>query len=151
MNENRKDGLTMTNTEKAAYLRGLVEGLDLDPEKKETKVIRAMMELLEDMALSVQELEDAYEDLAEQLDEVDEDLGTLEEEYYGEDNEDCGCGCCCGEDDECYYEVTCPNCQETICLSEDMVLEGSLDCPNCGETLEFDIEDVVDEETETKE
>lgn len=141
----------MTNTEKAAYLRGLVEGLDLDPEKKETKVLRAMMELLEDMALSVQELEDAYEDLAEQLDEVDEDLGTLEEEFYGEDEDEEGCCGCCGDDDECYYEVTCPNCQETICLSEEMVLKGSLDCPNCGETLEFDIDDVVDEDETAEE
>ena len=150
MRKHRKDGVAMTNTEKAAYLRGLVEGLELDPEKKETKIIHAMTELLEDMALSLKELEDVYEDLSEQVDEVDEDLGTLEEDYYGDGAEEgcCGCG---GEDDECYYEVTCPNCQETICLSEDMVLAGSLDCPNCGETLEFDIDDVVEDEAPTKE
>lgn len=46
---------------------------------------------------------------------------------------------CEDDDDEFYYEVTCPNCQETICLSEDIIEEGQIDCPNCGECLEFDI------------
>ena len=49
------------------------------------------------------------------------------------------------DEEECYYEVTCPSCQETICLSEDVLEAGEIDCPNCGECLEFDIHDVVDE------
>ena len=130
----------MTNLERVAYIRGLTEGLELDTDKKEVKVIDAMLTLLEDMALSISDLEEAYEDMADQLDAVDEDLCTLEDDFY--EDECCGD---CDDEDECYYEVTCPNCQETICLSEDILEEGQIDCPNCGECLEFDIEDVIDD------
>ena len=126
----------MTNTEKVAYIRGLAEGLELDDSKKEVKVLNAIIDLLDDLAMSLADLEDGYSDMADQLDAVDEDLGSLEDDFYGDDEDD--------EDDEdtCYYEVTCPNCHETICLSEDIIEDGQMDCPNCGETLEFDIDEV---------
>lgn len=145
----------MTISEKAAYIRGLAEGLELDPSQKEVKVLNAMLDLLGDMAVSVTEMEDDLQRLEGQLDEVDEDLGSLEEEVYGGE---CGCGCDCGDEDdedededpfegeECYYEVTCPNCNETICLSEDMICDGQMDCPNCGMLLEFDIDECDDED-----
>ena len=145
----------MTITEKVAYVRGLMEGLDLDADKKEVKVLNAVIELLDDMAATVSELEEGYQDMADQLDEVDADLGDLEEEFYGGCDDD-ECDCCCGDDDEedledemddCYYEVTCPSCQETICLSEDLIDEGKIDCPNCGETLEFDLDGIEEEES----
>ena len=89
--------------------------------------------------MSLADLEDGYSDMADQLDAVDEDLGSLEDDFYGDDEDD--------EDDEdtCYYEVTCPNCHETICLSEDIIEDGQMDCPNCGETLEFDIDECDDD------
>lgn len=145
----------MTITEKVAYVRGLMEGLDLDADKKEVKVLNAVIELLDDMAATVSELEEGYQDMADQLDEVDADLGDLEEEFYGGCDDD-ECDCCCGDDDDedledemddCYYEVTCPSCQETICLSEDLIAEGKIDCPNCGETLEFDLDGIEEEES----
>ena len=58
----------MTNLERVAYIRGLAEGLELDTDKKEVKVLDAMLTLLEDMALSISDLEEAYEDMADQLD-----------------------------------------------------------------------------------
>ena len=129
----------MTNTEKVAYIRGLAEGLELDDSKKEVKVLNAIIDLLDDLAMSLSDLEDGYSDMADQLDAVDEDLGSLEDDFYGDDEDD--------EDDEdtCYYEVTCPNCHETICLSEDIIEDGQMDCPNCGETLEFDIDECDDD------
>ena len=68
----------MKMTEKVAYIRGLAEGLELDENKKEVKVLNAMLELLDDMAATVSELEEGYQDMADQLDEVDADLGDLE-------------------------------------------------------------------------
>ena len=129
----------MTNTEKVAYIRGLAEGLELDDSKKEVKVLNAIIDLLDDLSMSLADLEDGYSDMADQLDAVDEDLGSLEDDFYGDDEDD--------EDDEdtCYYEVTCPNCHETICLSEDIIEDGQMDCPNCGETLEFDIDECDDD------
>ena len=132
----------MTNVERVAYIRGLMEGLELDADKNEVRVINAVVELLEDLALSIEDLEEGYNEMADLLETVDDDLATLEEDFYGED--ECGCGCCDEDDDECYYEVTCPSCGDTICLDEDMVAEGQMDCPNCGESLEFDLEDVED-------
>ena len=127
----------MTNLERVSYIRGLMEGLELETDKKEVKVLTAIMDLLEDMALSLSEVENTCEDMANQLDAVDEDLCCLEDDYYGDRDEE--------DEEECYYEVTCPSCQETICLSEDVLEAGEIDCPNCGECLEFDIHDVVDE------
>ena len=126
----------MTNTEKVAYIRGLAEGLELDDSKKEVKVLNAIIDLLDDLAMSLADLEDGYSDMADQLDAVDEDLGSLEDDFYGDDEDD---------EDTCYYEVTCPNCHETICLSEDIIEDGQMDCPNCGETLEFDIDECDDD------
>jgi phage FluMu protein Com len=148
----------MTVTEKVAYIRGLAEGLELDESKKEVKVLNAIIDVLEDISASVADVEDVVSDMEGQLDEVDEDLGTLERAVYDydEDDEDghtCTCGC---EDDgdEAYYEVTCPNCHETICLSEDIFEDGQMECPNCGELLEFTLdedEDAADEKTEKAE
>ena len=129
----------MTNTEKVAYIRGLAEGLELDESKKEVKELKTNNEIMDELAMSLADLEDGYSDMADQLDAVDEDLGSLEDDFYGDDEDD--------EDDEdtCYYEVTCPNCHETICLSEDIIEDGQMDCPNCGETLEFDIDECDDD------
>lgn len=145
----------MTLTEKIAYIRGLAEGLKLDESKDEVKVIKAMMELLEDMAVSVADLEEFVDEMSLQLDEVDEDLATLEDEFfedYCDDDCDCcdccddDCGCCdCDDDCDCdcvYYEVTCPQCNETICVDEDLLLEGEVMCPECGEILEFDFSEL---------
>lgn len=138
----------MTLTEKISYIRGLAEGLKLDENKDEVKIINAIVDLLDDMALAVTEVEECLDDVCEQIDAVDEDLADLEEEFYDE-LESCDCGCCDDEDDEdVYYEVTCPTCGEVICLEEDMLLSGEMDCPKCGENLEFDFSDLFDEDEE---
>lgn len=128
----------MTNSERASYIRGLMEGLELDPKAKETKVFNAMLELLDDLCASVEELEDGFDFLSEQVDEIDEDLGNVEEDFYGSDD-DCGCGH--HHHDDAEFEVTCPSCGETIQLTDEMLEEDSIICPSCGETLEFDFDD----------
>lgn len=134
----------MTNSERAAYIRGLMEGLDLDPNAKETKLFNAIVDLLDDLCLSVEEMEDAYDELSGQVDEIDEDLGELEEDYYDlddfndEEDEDDDWE---EDDDDCYFEVTCPSCGDTIQLNGEMLEKGSIECPNCGENLEFDLDE----------
>ncbi len=134
----------MTVTEKVAYLKGLVEGLDFDKNEKETKVINAVLDVLEDLALAVSDLDDEMVVVTEQLDAVDEDLADLEEIFY-EEFDDCDCDCDCDDGCECgcdcdddLYEVECPNCGEMIYLDEEIILDGSIDCPACGELLEFE-------------
>ena len=133
----------MTVTEKVAYLKGLVEGLDFDADKKETKVINAVLDVLEDLALAVSDLDDEMAVVTEQLDAVDEDLADLEEVFYEElDDCDCDCDCddCC-DCDEDMYEVECPNCGELIYFDEEIILDGKADCPACGEVLEFEVDE----------
>jgi len=111
----------MTNSERASYIRGLMEGLELDPKAKETKVLNAMVELLDDLCISVEELEDGFDLLSEQVDEIDEDLGNVEEDFYGMEEDDCGCGCGHhhhGDFDDFEYEVTCPSCGTVIPLED---------------------------------
>ena len=145
----------MTNSERASYIRGLMDGLELDAEAKETKVLIAVVELLDDLCQSMDELEDDVAEMAEQVDEIDEDLGTLEEDFYGLEEDECGCGCGHhqhGEDEDfedALFEVTCPSCGDTIQLNDAMLEEGSIVCPGCGETLEFDFDD-HEEESEEK-
>lgn len=142
----------MTVTEKVAYLKGLVEGLELDESKSETKVIKAMMDVLDDLALTVTDLSDDVDIMAEQLDAVDEDLGDLEEYVYDDEDE---CDCCDYDDCDCcdddLYEVECPACHESVYVDESILEDGSIECPNCGEKLEFEIEFDDEDEAEDEE
>ena len=128
----------MTVTEKVAYLKGLAEGMKMDETTNEGKLLLSIIDALEDIALSVSDLEDTVEELSAQVDEIDDDLGSVEEDLYGDEDE-----CECGEDDfdDTLYEVECPSCGDVICLDEEMLEEGAIDCPNCGEKLEFDLEE----------
>ena len=139
----------MTISEKVAYIKGLAEGLELDSNDKNSKVLKAIIELLEDVALTVEDLEDGCAELCEQIDAVDEDLSNLEDYVYDdEDYEDEDY-----EDDE-VYEVTCPVCNDIVYLDEDMLAEGEIACPNCGTNLEFDFDcdcGCCDNEAEDKE
>ena len=141
----------MNTTERVAYIKGLAEGLDLDESTKEGKLLKAIIEVLGDMAEDAADLEDYVAELSEQVDAVDEDLSTLEEVVYDElddeDDFDCDCDCdCCDEWDGDLYDVTCPTCGEEIVVDEETLLDGGIDCPNCGEPLEFELEE--DEENE---
>ena len=120
----------MTLTEKAAYLKGLASGLALDENKPETKLINAMIDLIDDIALTVADLDDELAVVSEQVDLIDEDLESLEDDFY-EDEED--------EEDD-LIKITCPNCGDEIYIDDAILNDGELQCPNCGETLEFELE-----------
>lgn len=128
----------MTVMEKVSYLKGLAEGLGVDESTKEGKLLKAIIDVLDDMASDLESLEDYTEELTEQVDAIDEDLDSLETDFYEDyDEDDCDCGC----EDADFYDITCPNCEEEFSVDEETLLEGSIECPNCGEKLEFDIED----------
>lgn len=133
----------MTISEKVAYLKGLMEGMKLDESKDEVKLTQKIIEVLEDMALTVSDLEDSVDIIGEQVDAVDEDLDTLEGYVY---DDECDDDCCCDDDD--VYEVKCPKCGNMIYVDGDILDEGEIDCPSCGEKLEFDIDFDEDEDEE---
>ena len=134
----------MTLSEKSAYLKGLMDGLKLDTEKNEGKLIAAIVDMLGDVAETVTDLEDVVDTISDELDCIEEDLDTIDEYLMDdEDDDEYDFG-----DDETLYEVKCPTCGEEITIDEDMLDEGSTVCPNCGEELEFDMEDDEDDDKE---
>ena len=151
----------MTLSEKAAYLRGLMDGLKLDTETTEGKMISAIVDLLGDMSKKVTDIEDTTIAISDELDEIEEDLDAIEDfimdeeeddeddDYYDFDDEDedefDDEGFDFGDEDSTIYEVECA-CGEIIDFDEETLEQGSMVCPNCGETLEFSLEDDEDEE-----
>ena len=140
----------MTTIEKVAYLKGLFEGMEIDESTKEGKLLKAVVEVLGELAEDHADLEDYVAELTEQVDAVDEDLSSLEDVVYEELDDECdgdceGCDGCDDWDDD-LYDVTCPSCKESFEVDEETLLDGGVDCPNCGEHLEFDIEDDEDED-----
>ena len=130
--------------EKVAYMKGLAEGLSLDTKTKEGKLFTVMMDILEDIALEIEDLYEEQAELEEGMDAISDDLSDVETylyemdgEYDEDEDED--------EDGE-VYETTCPNCEEEILFDEDELEAGEILCPNCGEKLEFDLSDLAAEE-----
>ena len=127
----------MEITEKVAYLKGLLEGMELDTEKKEGKLIAAIIDVLDDIALELEDMKDYADELGDGLDAVSDDLEDVEDIVFGED-----------EDDEDCYATTCPTCEETIYFDESILEDGEVISPNCGEKLEFDMSSLEDEADE---
>lgn len=128
----------LTVTEKVAYLKGLMEGLEFDAETKEGKIIKMMADILEDVASSITELEDDVADINEYMEAMDEDLTNIEDQIFGECEED-DCDCCCDEcDEDCdCVEVTCPACGKNIIMEEAPEGDGMV-CPACGAEIQFE-------------
>ena len=151
----------MTISEKAAYLKGLMDGLDLDKEKAEGKMIAAIVELLGDVTKRVTDIEETTIAISDELDEIEEDLDAIEDyildeedEYDDEDwddedewdeDEEYEEGFDFGDEETTIYEVKCI-CGEIIDFDEETLEQGSMKCPNCGELLEFSLEDEDEEE-----
>ena len=137
----------MEITEKVAYLKGLAEGMELNAEKKEGKLLLAIIDVLEDIALELSDIEDAQEELGEGLDAVSDDLEDVEDLLYGEDDEPEYELDDLGEDEDC-YATTCPTCEDSIYFDESVLEDGEVICPNCGEKLEFDLESLDEDEAD---
>ena len=152
----------MSLTEKTAFLKGLAEGLDYDKNTKEGKLLAALIDLVDEMAKEIADIQEDIEEIDEDLDylndyveELDDDLQDVEDyldeecdddeddddwdnEAWDDDWDDNGCdGDCtscegCDCDDEDYYEIVCPSCGETVCFDQELDPENLL-CPACGE------------------
>lgn len=129
----------MNLTEKASYIKGLAEGMELDANDRSAKLILKLIDVIDDMALTISDLEDELATVIEQVDAVDEDLSLLEDDFYenyDEDDDEY-----LYDEDEEFFEVECPECHDNIILDEEMVSEGGIKCPNCGTDIEFEMDD----------
>ena len=113
-------------TENAAYLKGLFDGYEIDKTTKEGKIMSSMLDLIADMADKIAALEADNKELHEYVEELDHDLGELEEEVYFCDEDDCDCDC-----DECDCEGDCDDCD---CMCD-------CDCCCCEEAEEVEVEE----------
>ena len=146
----------MNISEKAAYLKGLMDGLKLDTDSSEGKMISAIVDLLGDLTKTVSDVEETTIAISDELDEIEEDLDAIEDyildededdededyedDFDDEDEDDDEEGFDFGDEDTTVYEVECA-CGEVIDFDEEVLEKGSIVCPNCGETLEFSLED----------
>ena len=150
----------MTISEKSAYLKGLMDGLKLNTESDEGKMIAAIVDLLGDVTKRVTDIEETTIAISDELDEIEEDLDAIEDyilddeddfEDFDEDELDWDDedeldgvepeeGFEFGDEDSTIYEVECA-CGEIIDFDEETLEKGSIVCPSCGETLEFSLED----------
>ena len=128
-------------TENAAYLKGLFDGYELDKSTKEGKIIAGMLDLIADMADKISALEADNRDLHEYVEELDQDLGSVEEDlYFTDDEDDCDDYDDLNDDedyegdDSNYYEIECPSCGETVCF-DDSLEPDEVVCPACGEKI----------------
>jgi len=133
---NEKGDFIMGVSEKVAYLKGLLEGLKLDENSDSAKVFRAIVDVLDEVALEIEDLTDEVMELGDGLDVVSDDLSDVEDVLFEDDDEDED------EDDEPVYATTCPECEEEILFDETYLEDGAITCPNCGAKLEFDAEDI---------
>jgi hypothetical protein len=132
----------MAKKKKETYLEGLATGLGLDDSTPERKLILALIDAQKETQRELEEAQseltaarEELDDLAEFLDGMAQVFSEMTEHTHGED-EECGCGECCGGDAE--YTLTCPNCSGEISVNEEMLDAGSVTCPGCHEALDFE-------------
>ena len=148
----------MNITEKSAYLKGLMDGLNLDTEKAEGKLIASIVDLLGDVTRKLTDVESTTIAISDELDEIEEDLDAIEDYILDDEDEDEDDfddfddeddfedeGFDYGDEDTTIYEVKCV-CGNVIAFDEETLEEGSIVCDNCGETLEFSFDDEDEEE-----
>jgi len=143
--------------EEVAFVSGMMEGMNLDMNTNEAKLFDAIIGVLQDMALVIEENREDFDDLNKFVDDMDSDLHDVEEILNlcdddecccdDEDDEECDCGCChhhdvddedecdCGDCEDCLVDVKCPNCGETVCFDPAVLWDEDGDvevlCPNC--------------------
>lgn len=129
-------------SEHAAYIKGAFDFSEIDKNSTEGKIIGELLTLVADMADKINALEADNKELHEYVEELDHDLGEVEEElYFYDDDEDFDDYDDLNDDedyegeDEEFYEIECPSCGELVYFDESIDL-SDLICPACGEKID---------------
>lgn len=160
-------------TDRASYLKGLADGMDLNMEKGSNKLLVEALSVMQEMAEELEKLSNAHDELNEYVESIDDDLADLEDVLFGDeedeeddcDDDECGCGC--GhhhdddekeddedeeeEDEEELISYECPHCgHEIVFKASDVDFDEDYLCPACGKPVfpELDEEDEEDEDKE---
>jgi len=131
--------------ERVAYLKGLAEGMQISDATNEGKLLKAIIEVLDDVALAVDDIEEVQEQLSEQVDSMDEDIAAIESKVFDDEDE---CECECDDDDDEEDEISedgefeCPHCGEMISVEDAAFNEDNtaINCPHCSKDIEVEWE-----------
>lgn len=145
---------------KAAYIKGFADGLDISPKSEEGRLLNKLVEFVEEMAAEIDSINSYSDELTERIDIIDEDLGDLEESFYGDEDLDFSAN----DDDDYdfaddddydfsdddddfdddgmdYFEIECPNCKDDVLIDYDMLEDGKkIICPGCKEEIELEFD-----------
>lgn len=126
-------------SERVSYLRGLADGLKINEETSEGKLLKLIIDVIDDIAVSVEDVEDTQNEILDSIDDVEERLDDAEDYLYDDCDDDC---CCCDEEEE-YAELECPSCGAEIELDKAVIDEEKnvLICPSCKEEIQIEWED----------
>ena len=131
-------------SEKVAYLEGLMEGMKISPDTNEGKLFAEILSVLADIGESIEEIEDAQDELFDAVYDLEDDV----DELFGCDG---NCEDCDGCDDDEEFVITCPSCGESFYVYEDDLLsEDPVECPSCGQEIELEIECDCEKDEEDK-
>ena len=123
-------------TDQVAYLKGLADGLNITDADSNGKLMLAIIDALDTIAATVSKVEAAQRELDDYVEDIDEDLSSIEEILFGdddayddEDDDD-------DDDDDGLIEYDCPHCDTTVFFDEEAFsMEEEHKCPNCGKEI----------------
>lgn len=122
----------MNLSNKAAYLKGLADGGNFDKDTAEGKIIYALLDLVQDMAKNIEDIDGEVDFVTNKLDEHEEVMDLIGEHVFGGEDD------CCDED---VYQTTCPECGSEVYFDEDDLDDinaGLFSCPECGTKIDLD-------------
>lgn len=152
--------------EKVSYIKGLAEGMKIDAESGEGKLIVQMIDVLSEAAKQIAELHEAYQELNDYVECIDDDLEALEVRFDGEDEDDdlddefdfedddadedgCGKACdgkCVFDDEDENDEVVDEDDEEVELIDDDMGMYVGCLCPECNGMFCVDASEIEDDQ-----
>ncbi|MBC2580319.1 CD1247 N-terminal domain-containing protein [Clostridium sp. DJ247] len=111
---------------KVSYLSGLIDGLDIDRDTKEGKILVEVVNVLKSIAQEITEIAESQKDMQHYIDAIDEDLTDLQDEFYDSDYN------LCEDEGNNFVQLECKDCGDTVYVDKDIMSQGEeITCPNC--------------------
>ena len=150
----------MSLMENVAYLKGLADGLGLDPGAKEGKLFAGIIDVLASVAIEIEDLSERALNFDEEISDIMEGIDDLKElfiedhddddyfdfgDFDDDDDDDFECNCEHCEGHDFSLEAECPNCSETIILTEASISTGTAVCSSCGSEFDLEFDELYDD------
>ncbi|NLX82495.1 MAG: hypothetical protein GXZ04_01560 [Clostridiales bacterium] len=108
-------------SKKVEYLKGLADGMNLKEDNQDQRLLLKILEVLEEIAFEIEDLQEVQDEMNEYLENMDEDLAELEDAVF--------------EDEDDFDHL--PDDYEGF-VGDSLV---EYECPHCGYKTRFDITD----------